>query len=191
MAKKKLDKDEVKSLANGRWSEILAPYFPTNDGKHSPCPKCGGKDRFRFSDLDGNGSCICNQCFRTGGDGLAAIQWFTGCSFVRSVQETASFLGVETSLGSAPDRGIEWSRSDSETRTKISLWLRYSANGICLDACIANGMRAGVYWRNWPVVALPGYDSSLDLREPTMWMLFHCTGMDLPTGRKENRQWVK
>ena len=62
---------QVREAARGRWPEILAnlgadPSFL--DGKHHPCPACGGKDRFRFDDKDGNGSHICNQC--GAGDGF-------------------------------------------------------------------------------------------------------------------------
>ena len=48
--------------ARGRWKEILPrlgiePGFLVN--KHGPCPLCGGKDRFRFDDIDGSGSYFC------------------------------------------------------------------------------------------------------------------------------------
>ncbi len=51
--------------ARGRWREILlrlgveARYL-TN--RHGPCPICGGKDRYRFDDKDGDGWFYCNQC---------------------------------------------------------------------------------------------------------------------------------
>ena len=31
-------------------------------GKHTSCPACGGKDRFRFDDKQGDGTFYCNQC---------------------------------------------------------------------------------------------------------------------------------
>ena len=56
---------------DGRWREVL-PRFgisaATLDGKHHPCPGCGGKDRFRFDDKNGRGTWICSQ---GGGDAVA------------------------------------------------------------------------------------------------------------------------
>ena len=42
------------------------------NGRHCPCPVCGGKDRFRFDNKDGRGTYICNQC--CSGDGLELIK---------------------------------------------------------------------------------------------------------------------
>jgi putative DNA primase/helicase len=65
---------EVKTAAVGRWTSILPElgvpsHFLT--GKHGPCPCCGGTDRFRFTDLNGNGSYYCNGCGP--GDGLDLV----------------------------------------------------------------------------------------------------------------------
>lgn len=51
--------------ARGRWFDILRQLgveerFLRN--KHGPCPLCGGEDRFRFDDKDGNGTWYCNRC---------------------------------------------------------------------------------------------------------------------------------
>jgi putative DNA primase/helicase len=51
--------------ARGRWRQILPVLgietrFLTN--KHGPCPLCGGRDRYRFDDLEGTGSYYCSQC---------------------------------------------------------------------------------------------------------------------------------
>ena len=67
----------VKAAARGRWRDILAAHgFNSDelDGRHHPCPKCGGTDRFRaFDDVDETGGVFCNQCFsERNGDGLAA-----------------------------------------------------------------------------------------------------------------------
>jgi hypothetical protein len=63
--------DEVLNAARGRWRETLAA-LGVDAGmlseRHGPCPGCGGNDRFRFDDQDGNGTFICSQ----GGGGLLA-----------------------------------------------------------------------------------------------------------------------
>src|SRR3546814_8107148 len=47
-----------------RWPSILpqfgiSPSYLT--GKQTPCPTCGGKDRFRFDNKDGRGTYYCNK----------------------------------------------------------------------------------------------------------------------------------
>lgn len=56
---------DVKEQAVGRWRSILPELGVSTKfltGKHGPCPCCGGEDRFRFTDLNGNGSYYCNGC---------------------------------------------------------------------------------------------------------------------------------
>lgn len=57
--------------ANGRWEQVLLALTKLQmvdlDGKHHACPLCGGKDRWRFDNKEGNGTSICAQCgSRTG-----------------------------------------------------------------------------------------------------------------------------
>lgn len=56
---------KIEDLTRGRWREILAhcgldTRYMT--GKQGPCPICGGKDRFRFDNKNGDGTFYCNQC---------------------------------------------------------------------------------------------------------------------------------
>ena len=90
----------VRDAAARRWPEILSTVggIPTTilDGRHHPCPKCGGKDRFRsFDDFDESGGLICNQCGRTNGDGIASIQWACGIDFKEALKRIADHLGVK------------------------------------------------------------------------------------------------
>ncbi|MDW8080268.1 MAG: primase-helicase zinc-binding domain-containing protein, partial [Thermoguttaceae bacterium] len=90
---------QVKEVARGRWPEILihVGHFPAEvlDGRHHPCPRCGGKDRFRLIDAE-DGAVFCNQCFRRGnGDGLAAIQWYRGWTFPEVVSAIEDYLGLK------------------------------------------------------------------------------------------------
>ncbi|HRK15064.1 MAG TPA: primase-helicase zinc-binding domain-containing protein [Prosthecobacter sp.] len=65
------DASDVLDAARGRWPRVLADLGVRADlltGRHGPCPGCGGKDRFRFDDIEGNGSFVCSQ----GGAGLLA-----------------------------------------------------------------------------------------------------------------------
>ncbi|RZF59078.1 P4 alpha zinc-binding domain protein [Sphingomonas populi] len=79
----RLAKPELREQARGRWRAILPLLaVPTGslDGKQHPCPVCGGKDRFRFDDLEGNGTWYCNMC--GAGDGARLAMAVSGLSFV-------------------------------------------------------------------------------------------------------------
>lgn len=95
-----LDIAAIKHAAAGRWPDILCRIggLPCEllDGKHHPCPKCGGADRFRMIDRDA-GALFCNGCFSKGnGDGIAAVMWLTGLPFVDAVARIADELGMGT-----------------------------------------------------------------------------------------------
>lgn len=69
---------DIMRSANGRWHYILTSLgicVPDNH-KHGACPKCGGKDRFRFDDKNGKGTWFCNHC--GSGDGLDLLKLVTG-----------------------------------------------------------------------------------------------------------------
>jgi hypothetical protein len=54
----------IKSAASVQWKEILSALGvdpATLKNHHGPCPGCGGKDRFRFDNLNGDGTFICSQ----------------------------------------------------------------------------------------------------------------------------------
>jgi len=96
----KIVKEAVKSAAANRWPEIISALGGLSrdilDGRHHPCPKCGGTDRFRLLDRD-NGAVYCNQCFSTkNGDGIATLRWLTGMSFGDTLKSLADHLGIDT-----------------------------------------------------------------------------------------------
>ena len=75
--------EELKSLAAGRWFDILiAAGIDADklDGRGHACPKCGGRDRFAaFPNINGRGAVHCRHCFTRGtdpspGDGIATLQ---------------------------------------------------------------------------------------------------------------------
>lgn len=57
--------NNTKMEAQGKWRDILSNFIGKEflTGKHCPCPICqDGEDRFRWDNLDGNGSYICGKC---------------------------------------------------------------------------------------------------------------------------------
>ncbi|MDK7224875.1 primase-helicase zinc-binding domain-containing protein, partial [Proteus mirabilis] len=92
---------EVKLKANGQWQAILSHLgaeVPLNT--HTACPHCGGKDRFRFDNKDGNGTFICNQC--GSGDGLDLVQRVLGVSVTEAAKEVANIIGIDTRSACPP-----------------------------------------------------------------------------------------
>jgi phage/plasmid primase-like uncharacterized protein len=93
-----LDSRDVKRAAVGRWRDILTSvggFDPAVlDGRHHPCPRCGGTDRFRLVD-EAAGAVLCNKCFsERNGDGLAALMWANNWTFPEALHRTAAYLGI-------------------------------------------------------------------------------------------------
>lgn len=100
-----LDVAMVRRAAQGRWHHILtalAISVPNHPRKHAPCPTCGGKDRFRFDDRDGNGSWFCNRCDPQAGDGFALIMLVRHCSFPEALGFVAEILGIHPTARASP-----------------------------------------------------------------------------------------
>ena len=80
---------DIRKIVNGRHREILISsgiIESVLNGKHQPCPLCGGKDRFRYDNKDNSGSYICSQC--GSGDWVNLIMNHLGMGF----KETAAYI---------------------------------------------------------------------------------------------------
>ena len=93
----KPDLTEIKNAAYGRWPEIHTalgiPAKLLNTRKHQPCPHCGGKDRYRYTNYKHGGGYICNQCTPEGGSGFDLLTLVFGYSFTESVNQVSALLG--------------------------------------------------------------------------------------------------
>ncbi len=82
-------------IARGHWGQIL-PGFGISSAflvnRHGPCVICGGKDRWKYDDLQGRGTWLCNQC--GAGDGFQLLKLKTGRSFKELADEVRTFLGA-------------------------------------------------------------------------------------------------
>ena len=97
-------KTSVVDLAQGRWVEILSTVggVPVSylDNKHKPCPSCqDGDDRFRFDDIDGNGTWFCSHCggkdgFGGGGTGMSLLMRVRNWDFKEAARAVEDYLGV-------------------------------------------------------------------------------------------------
>jgi putative DNA primase/helicase len=87
--------DPVKEAAVGKWPGIFnALGIEVGDGRHTSCPMCGGKDRFRFDDKDGSGTWFCNNC--GAGDGWTLVMKKCELSFPDALNEVGQIVGTIT-----------------------------------------------------------------------------------------------
>lgn len=96
-------KPDVRDVAAGRWPGILTalgvdPELLT--GKHTACPVCGGKDRFRFDDKDGRGTFFCSNC--RAGDGFTLLEKLKGWDFKTTAREVEQIAGTAPAVPPAP-----------------------------------------------------------------------------------------
>lgn len=90
---------KLRELAQGRGRYILQQIgFPSDftQKKHTPCPFCGGKDRYRFTDYHKNGDWICSQCRPESGDWIDLALWHLGVDFKELCTIVEEILGVKT-----------------------------------------------------------------------------------------------
>lgn len=94
------------TAALGRWSELLAGLGGLEpaqlNGRHQPCPLCGGRDRYRFDDLAGSGSWFCNQCggkdqLGGGGTGIDLLMRLRHWSYRQACEAVERYLQLAPS----------------------------------------------------------------------------------------------
>jgi len=85
--------NNTKEFAINKWRGILAHFIDDKllDGQHHPCPICGGKDRFRFDNKNGNGSFYCNSC--GAGSGIHLLSLSLGLSYTDAWKEVEKVIG--------------------------------------------------------------------------------------------------
>ena len=94
---KNIKVSEISKQSVGKWEFILQSLgikIPEG-GKHGPCPKCGGKDRFRFDNKDGRGTWFCNHC--GSGDGIDIVK------LVLDIDTVPAAARIAECLPSAPE----------------------------------------------------------------------------------------
>lgn len=121
MAKKKIQAEDIKYAAQGKWADLVFPSFgiEVQWKKKTPCPACGGRDRFWYDDKNGNGDYYCQQCGP--GDGLSLIEkCCTRFTFPQVISEVASVLGLDNSSSITDEDRDRW-RKERELRAKEQL----------------------------------------------------------------------
>jgi putative DNA primase/helicase len=115
---------KIIDLSTGHWPSILSALAGLSSeqltDKHQPCPLCGGKDRYRFDDLDGTGSWFCNNCGgkdQTGGagNGMDMLMRRQNWTFKEAAERIEQHLGIAPQRPKPPTTGAEhtWRYSDT------------------------------------------------------------------------------
>lgn len=191
------DIEVVRDAAATRWPEIishLAGVDPSSlDGKHHPCPKCGGTDRFRFF-ADSSGGAICNQCLQSkNGDGFAVLQWLTGQDFGQVIKSVAGHLGIkETKNRRSKDADpAEHLKFREWNDVLLAMWCEKKPP-ITPDAVRLIGGRLATYRDQWQVIALPVRPAGEAAADPIGWVIYPLNGKTLPAYRPDGSvDWVK
>lgn len=197
----------VRAAIFGRHEEILVNVcgWPREilDGKHHPCPLCGGTDRFRYF-ADGSGGCICNQCHtKNNGDIFATVQWRFGKDFGFSLKTICDYAGILPSANGRAKNGKEHHDPDEhleliEWNENEELFLNHfflpRKPGITIAAIKAIGGQPGMYRGQHKVIAIPVWGPKLNDAKPVGRHLYPTTKDKLPTwtGGKDGKvEWVK
>lgn len=89
--------------AQGQWPSILVALAGLTESqvtnKHQPCPLCGGEDRYRFDDKDGQGTWFCNQCGGPtetggGGNGMSMLMRRNNWGFAEGIRRLEAHLNI-------------------------------------------------------------------------------------------------
>ena len=100
--------EKTAQAARGKWRGILMALGCSGDslrkGRHGPCPLCGGKDRFRFDDMEGRGTSVCGQCGAR--DGMQLAMALTGQTFAETAARIDDLLGNIKFEPDAPKREL-------------------------------------------------------------------------------------
>jgi len=114
--------DEVSAIANGRWREILSglgvddKYLTKKPNEHGPCPGCGGTDRFRYDDIGGRGTFVCNAGGElVAGDGFELLRHVHGWDKAEGLHQVARFLGLDDRQ---PMTKAEWAKLKRQAKER-------------------------------------------------------------------------
>jgi len=110
---------DLRDRARGKWKSILVALgIPESilTTKGSPCPMCGGKDRFSWSDKDSTGNYFCHGCGP--GSAVTLVMKVKGVNFTEAVRLIEGTLGVAKFSPPKADR----STPEEKVERMAALW---------------------------------------------------------------------
>ncbi len=121
-----LDFPSILQSAQGNW---LTTIFPSvgitlkgNPNHHQPCPLCGGHDRFRCDNKNGDGTWICNNC--GAGKGYTLVKKYTGAETYEVYEMIANALGIDGTKAVTEEQKQAWRQKQIETDRKTKQEVR-------------------------------------------------------------------
>jgi putative DNA primase/helicase len=145
---------EVRETARGRWPGVLRAIGvdpAVLNGKHQPCPMCGGEDRFRFTDHLSEGRYFCSGCGP--GDGFDLVVGVLDVSMRDAAKE------IRNICGGVPEADEVFTEPDVDSRKNAlnsmwqsaGLWVaarRYLTTRGCfrMDVDFYQDLRGGNIW---------------------------------------------
>ena len=122
---------QVTALAAGRWDQIHRALgvvlTTTSHQKHTPCPGCGGKDRFRVTKAyHDTGGFICSQggAETAGGDGFTLLQHVHGWTPGESLRAVARECGLDVEAAEIDYAELDRRRRIAEAQAKKAAAIR-------------------------------------------------------------------
>ena len=121
---------QITALACGRWEQIHRSLgvglFTTSHQKHTPCPGCGGKDRFRVTRAyHDTGGFICGGSGdTTGGDGFALLQHVHGWTPGESLRAVARECGLDVEAAEIDYAELDRRRRIADAQAKKAAAIR-------------------------------------------------------------------
>lgn len=166
------------------------------DGSHGPCPKCGGTDRWRFTNLNGEGGAICNQCDKFG-DGIEVTRWFLGCSFAEAKSLLAEALGIATEQRTTTKANA----TDPLNRIEFLGWADATARMFChrkpgitpggMVACGTDCVRYSYRSDTYVCFGIRVLGEAFDTENPAGFWIIDSTAGKLPAKAKDGVRFEK
>lgn len=158
--------------ARGHWPEVLTTLgvearFLVN--RHGPCPICGGRDRFRFDNKNGDGTYFCNQC--GAGNGWTLIRKLKKWDAKTTAEEIERIIGTRrarpvASAKPPANRGAAIERLLREAVAPAVVRAYLAKRGIAVTSAVLLGHSQCAYYDEtnlrgyYPAVVAPIVDAA-------------------------------
>lgn len=116
---------DATELARNHWRYVLTQLGVPEaalSGKHGPCPACGGEDRFRFDNRNGEGSHFCSGC--GAGSGYQLLMKMHGWDFNHTLGEVRRLISPDM----PPERAASEPSPEAKRRMLRQAWKAGSAS---------------------------------------------------------------